>query len=283
MFDPMDVVRAQRSAVARERRSINADPATRIRLRPGHQIIGDVSAEEIAFGLLDKDAARRAPGATLAPRAGWAGHHNARRDAQQEAENRSRGIPEHPNPYPPAITDAQLAAAHNSAERTGAAHGQAAGTWLIDGNTSDETKREILTMHDAGDPALWDLMPSPLSGEWADGYSTARCVRNALADAGVSPDHPDAEGAIANEILDTYEQAYSQAWEAEAVRSARANLPADDDDQGDTMAASFTDLLAHVGHALECVTYGTPVANVAIECVDCGMVLLDYDAPDDDE
>lgn len=44
----------------------------------------------------------------------------------------------------------------------------------------------------------------------------------------------------------------------------------------------FKILLEHVGHALECVFYGPapdPV-NVAIECLDCGCVVLDIDRDD---
>jgi hypothetical protein len=43
---------------------------------------------------------------------------------------------------------------------------------------------------------------------------------------------------------------------------------------------SFEDLLAHAGHKVEVATYvdkdGT-VVNVAIECMDCYEVLVDYD------
>ncbi len=43
----------------------------------------------------------------------------------------------------------------------------------------------------------------------------------------------------------------------------------------------FSQLTEHVGHNLECVTYGScpaaPPANVAIECVDCSVVLVDID------
>lgn len=42
----------------------------------------------------------------------------------------------------------------------------------------------------------------------------------------------------------------------------------------------YADLLLHVGHEIECVAYGDDV-NVAIECVDCGEVLLDFDQHDD--
>ena len=41
----------------------------------------------------------------------------------------------------------------------------------------------------------------------------------------------------------------------------------------------FKRLLAHVGHNIECVTYGNgdTVYNVALECTDCNEVLLDID------
>ena len=46
--------------------------------------------------------------------------------------------------------------------------------------------------------------------------------------------------------------------------------------------SNASDLLAHLGHELEVVTYalehhGYEPANVAIECMDCMMVLLDFD------
>ena len=48
-------------------------------------------------------------------------------------------------------------------------------------------------------------------------------------------------------------------------------------------ANSYNDLRQHIGHKLECVCYGEKKKdphNVAIECVTCGAVLLDYDHPD---
>ena len=41
----------------------------------------------------------------------------------------------------------------------------------------------------------------------------------------------------------------------------------------------FKGLLAHVGHNIECVTYGNgdTVYNVALECTDCNEVRLDID------
>lgn len=37
----------------------------------------------------------------------------------------------------------------------------------------------------------------------------------------------------------------------------------------------FESARAHVGHKIECVIYGEQ--NVAIECIDCGCVLVDFE------
>ena len=44
--------------------------------------------------------------------------------------------------------------------------------------------------------------------------------------------------------------------------------------------SSFEELDSHHDHKIEVVRYGLPGQppwNVAIECVDCGMVLMDFD------
>lgn len=41
----------------------------------------------------------------------------------------------------------------------------------------------------------------------------------------------------------------------------------------------YEDLAQHVGHQLECVRYGSG-QNVAVECLDCCCVLVDFDHPD---
>jgi len=52
-------------------------------------------------------------------------------------------------------------------------------------------------------------------------------------------------------------------------------------------AYTFDDMRNHIGHKIVCVGYGDEeyvkrgdLANVAVECEDCGMVLFDLD-PDD--
>lgn len=42
---------------------------------------------------------------------------------------------------------------------------------------------------------------------------------------------------------------------------------------------SFPELLQHVGHHVEVVTYGNPSVNASIECADCDEVLVDFHAP----
>jgi hypothetical protein len=45
--------------------------------------------------------------------------------------------------------------------------GFGSGSWVVDGNTKDETRAAILRGYDEGDPEVMDLQPNPLSGEWA--------------------------------------------------------------------------------------------------------------------
>jgi len=44
--------------------------------------------------------------------------------------------------------------------------GRFAGSWVIDGNSTSEYCAAIVHGLDEGDPAILDLCPAPLSGEW---------------------------------------------------------------------------------------------------------------------
>jgi len=51
---------------------------------------------------------------------------------------------------------------------------------------------------------------------------------------------------------------------------------------------SYEELREHIGHKIVCVGYShtlppIPPANVALECEDCGVVLVDYDHPSMEE
>lgn len=90
------------------------------------------------------------------------------------------------------------------ASLAGAQAGHAAGTWAIDGNTSDDTCREFLRKIEDCDfdgPGPWDgTSPSAVAAEH---------------------DLPDEDGAEWHEV---YEEAFNMALEAEVVRSCQAHL-----------------------------------------------------------
>lgn len=50
-------------------------------------------------------------------------------------------------------------------------------------------------------------------------------------------------------------------------------------------ANNFNDLIAHAGHAIAIMQYGDgeETLNVAIECLDCNEVLLDYDIEEQED
>lgn len=94
--------------------------------------------------------------------------------------------------------------------------GLAAGSWIIDGNTSTDTARAILRGIEDGDPAVLDQLPaSPLSGEWADGL----LPRDVLTWYDRDEDADDAD-----DILTAYEDGYSAGVLEKVERSARAIL-----------------------------------------------------------
>lgn len=55
----------------------------------------------------------------------------------------------------------------SEAYKAGYEHGKAAGSWVFDGNSSEESIRLVLKGYEDGDPAVMDMCPCPLSGEWA--------------------------------------------------------------------------------------------------------------------
>lgn len=97
--------------------------------------------------------------------------------------------------------------------------GVASGSWVIDGNTPETDAREIVRMFDDGDPLIYDAMPEPLSGEWADGPAPG----DVLESAGVKVDSLGPEEA--SELLNEWEDGFREGWEHEVRRSATAMLP----------------------------------------------------------
>ena len=116
--------------------------------------------------------------------------------------------------------DTQYAVAITYAEDRGTEDGTAAGSWVIDGNTSADTARAILRGIEDGDPEVIDTLPTAdLSGQWADTLTGPELVTAAAAYAGID----DAEDVF-NDICDAYEVAFEHAAQYEVERSARAIL-----------------------------------------------------------
>lgn len=90
-------------------------------------------------------------------------------------------------------------------------HGAAAGSWVIDGNTSPEAKARLIHGVEDGDPEILDMLPSAdLSGQWADGYSSS----NLEADT-------EACELCLDDVCSAYEDAFQTTATEVAVEAAR--------------------------------------------------------------
>lgn len=106
-------------------------------------------------------------------------------------------------------TDAQRALAEASA--MGMRHGHAAGSWIIDGNTTPWTAKRIIQGFEDGDPAIMDMQPNALDGQWAD----------SITPQALGKWFPDADEA---DLADAYEAAYAEEWWSTVLNDARAVL-----------------------------------------------------------
>lgn len=112
-----------------------------------------------------------------------------------------------------------LAAIIADASKEGYERGEAAGSWVIDGNTTDEATRRILRGIADGDPAVMDSLP--LSGEWADGLLPGDVL--AWYDLGGNDDGAD-------DVLTAFEEGFSRGVADEVARAACASLGDDLDE-----------------------------------------------------
>ena len=114
------------------------------------------------------------------------------------------------------ISARSLDVVEEDARARGVEDGTAAGSWVLDGNSTEETARAILDGIEDGDPMILDALPSaPLSGEFADGL----LPRDVLGWYGMSEDDD-----AADDVLRAYEDGFSEGVTDEAERSARAML-----------------------------------------------------------
>lgn len=117
------------------------------------------------------------------------------------------------------------------ARELGDEHGKNAASWYFDGNTDDNTYRAVLDGLENGDPQILDTIPgSPLSGEWADGMTMGRLLKE------IGVEDPHAELSFNPEpwdsIADAYCDAYGTAAVHEVERVARLHAWTDvNDDQ----------------------------------------------------
>lgn len=122
-----------------------------------------------------------------------------------------------------ADNERELAEADEDAMRTsGEAAGKAAGSWVVDGNSTEAQLRAVIR---ADEDCEFDS-PNPLSGEWADGWTEDAAFEDADV---VKPEDNDERAPLIN----AWEDAFRTAYVDEAVRSARAMLPDDDEPDDD--------------------------------------------------
>lgn len=95
----------------------------------------------------------------------------------------------------------------DKATEAGSEYGHAAATWVEINSTDDA--RQLLSMYEDGDPAVYELEPAPLSGEWA-GESIADLSERFGVDLSV------------DDFAEAFEVAYSQAFWLEVQRAALA-------------------------------------------------------------
>ena len=97
--------------------------------------------------------------------------------------------------------------------------GRAAGSWVTDGNSTDDDRRAVLRAFEDCD---FDI-PTPLSGEWADGWTSEKV----FDDAGIAMPEDDYERTS---LLDVWEAAYVSGYESQAVEDAQGSLSDEDED-----------------------------------------------------
>lgn len=101
-----------------------------------------------------------------------------------------------------------------AAQKTGAEHGHAAGTWAFDGNTTSETYAWALKGLRDGDPAVLDAFPSEPGIDGGHEYTS----RQLCDDIDVDYDQTDTDEV--DVLAAAYEQAARDAFWAEVERAA---------------------------------------------------------------
>jgi len=136
------------------------------------------------------------------------------------------------------MEDAEFEALVAEAEKIGTEHGRNAGSWVVDGNTSDDVLQSLADAIDADELLDYLDLSGPFSGEYADGYS----VEQLVFDVGGPEDFSTEDGdyGVAENLAAAYEYAYWMEFEA-TVRDQVAALRADEEsDHGRLTRAWWT-------------------------------------------
>lgn len=103
-----------------------------------------------------------------------------------------------------------------TAKSMGEDAGREQGKWAADGNTTDEHRRKVLTMLDAGDPEAHDYLPNEpnLSGEWADDLTPSRLYETITGKsaAPTDSDWTEADGNLCDALCAAWEEGVSETF-----------------------------------------------------------------------
>lgn len=115
------------------------------------------------------------------------------------------------------------------AKRLGVEAAISAASWVADGNSDVEERRQVLRMLEDGDPAVDTCLPDrpTLSGEWADDPTPASLAEDVglcyYADAG------DADPDLIDAICDAWEDGVAETFETACAEELRRFVGLADD------------------------------------------------------
>ena len=127
------------------------------------------------------------------------------------------------------ITQQDWATLEAAMDAEGAYAGKSAGTWVIDGNSTEQDCRAVLAQIENCEFEI----SSPLSGEWAGDPTDFEVVNAAAATTSLEIEFEqdsDEDVEAVNDLATRWLDAYMGAFQAEAERSALAQIDDVDND-----------------------------------------------------
>jgi hypothetical protein len=122
--------------------------------------------------------------------------------------------------------DAMFEAEQNDkARKFGMETGRAAGSWVIDGNTTVERCGRIIDGFNEVDPAIMELEPSPLSGEHSGELTPLDVLQHCGADGDLE-EYQD--------LIDSFEDGFSEGFWDTVIAAARYQVTGKTDNNEET-------------------------------------------------